>query len=665
MMSTNLPSLRSESFFEIGRVIRRDAGLLLEQWAHRAAQEQPQAARVHHDTLLDHIGSLLHVLGQGLEESLDLDACPHCVPADAHGEQRWENGWSLSEVVGDYGILRRVLLEHLEEALGRPLAFREAAAVGMALDDAIASSVAAYVRHRDAHLERVEAERARQERQSKENDLRWGQIVQHAGWGIALLGPEEDLLQIVNPACARMHGYVPEELIGRPFGELVAPECQADLTKHLHTVQPQGPYGFEAIHRRRDGSHFPVLAQVTVVRDEARKVILRAVNLQDITAPKRVEQSLREQTEALRSSDRRKNDFLAMLAHELRNPLAPILHAVEALRLQGPAEPSLEQARGVIERQARQMARLVDDLLDMARIAQGKLELRRSRFDLAQVVGEAVQTTAPLFEAQGHRLDVHLPERPLPLEADLARVVQILVNLLSNAAKYTDRGGKVHLSAAQEDSQVVVRVRDNGIGIEREMLGRVFDLFTQVDRSLDRAQGGLGIGLTLVRQLVDLHGGSVAVHSEGPGKGSEFIVRLPMTEDAALPATQDAPAPAAKGRHVLIIEDNADARSSLATLLTLLGHRVETAATGMDGVARALAVRPEVALIDLGLPGVDGCEVARRLRAVLGQGVRLIALTGHAQEEDRRRTQEAGFDAHLVKPVEVEELNRVLGADRG
>jgi CheY-like chemotaxis protein/two-component sensor histidine kinase len=308
------------------------------------------------------------------------------------------------------------------------------------------------------------------------------------------------------------------------------------------------------------------------------------------------------------------------------------------------------------------MVRLVDDLLDLTRIAQGKVELRRTAFDLATAVAEAIQTTSPLFEAQGHRLEVHLPSEPLRLEADQARVVQVLVNLLNNAAKYTDRGGQVSLTGAREGGEVVVRVRDNGVGIEPDMLGKVFDLFTQVGRSVHRAQGGLGIGLPLVRQLVELHAGRVTAHSEGAGKGSEFAVYLPAP---VAPAPEPGPAPAARkaggpSRHVLIIEDNADARATLQTLLALLGHRVETAGTGTEGVERAVATRPEVVLIDIGLPVLDGYEVARRLRAALGEGVLLAALTGHALDEDRQRTRAAGFNAHLAKPVEVEELNLLL-----
>ncbi len=383
------------------------------------------------------------------------------------------------------------------------------------------------------------------------------------------------------------------------------------------------------------------------------------------------ESSLREQTASLKEVDQRKNDFLAILAHELRNPLAPILTSIEMFRLIGSGDVHLSRGREIVERQVKHMVRLIDDLLDLTRIAQGKLELRRTRFELVQAVNQAVQTVRPLFDSQGHQLSVELPDEPIPLEADQARMVQVLVNLLTNAAKYTDRGGRVTLTACREGDEAIVRVRDTGVGIETDMLARIFDLFTQVGRSLHRAQGGLGIGLTLVRQIVELHGGRVSVHSDGAGKGSEFTVRLPVAparaasaESAGALAELGVPQLAAPSCHILIIEDHADARETLSLLLQMLGHRTETASTGPDGVARALASRPQVVLIDLGLPGLDGFQVARQVRAALGEAVLLVALTGYAQEEDRQRTQDAGFNAHLPKPVELEELNRVLASVR-
>ena len=524
-MNLDPRTLRSEQHIQVGRLIQRDAGILIERWTERAVQEQPNAARAHHGALLDHLPRFLYSLGESLAESLHANAKPHDAPAREHGEQRWEAGWSLPELVRDYQILRLVVFEYLDEKLDRPLFFREAMAIGLALDEAITASVTAYVHQRETFL--------------------------------------------------------------------------------------------------------------------------------------------REKTDALQTADQRKNEFLAMLAHELRNPLAPILTSIEMLRLLGPAESNMGQACDIIDRQVRHMVHLIDDLLDLTRIARGKLRLQRTRFDLRKAVHQAVQTARPLIDSQAHQLSVQLPDEPIVLEGDESRVVQVLTNLLGNAAKYTEGGGQISLTAAREGAEAVLGVRDNGIGIEPEMRERIFDLFTQVGGSLHRSQGGLGIGLTLVRQLVELHGGRVSVHSEGTGKGSEFVVRLPLAPAAALPpAVPDVPPPAVPACHVLIIEDNADARETLATLLQLLGHRTETAATGADGVRCALACRPDVVLIDLGLPVLDGFEVARQIRAALGDAVLLVALTGHALEEDRRRATEAGFNAHLPKPVDMDELNRVLAGGK-
>jgi signal transduction histidine kinase len=387
--------LRTERHGHIGRILRRDVNILIERWSYRAANEQPQAARVHSSTLQDDLPSFLVTLGESLAESHGPNGTPHCEPARAHGEQRWEDGWSLTEVVRDYQILRLVIFDHLEHTLDRPLNAHETQAIGLALDEAISASVAAYVRQRDVHT-------------------------------------------------------------------------------------------------------------------------------------RNIEESLRQQTAELLEADRRKNEFLAVLAHELRNPLAPILNSVEVLRLLGPMDKHIVHAREIVERQVKQMVRLVDDLLDVTRISQGKIELRRTTFDVAVAIGQAVQTTKPLFESQQHKLSIHLPPQPISIEGDQDRVVQVLVNLLNNAAKYTDPSGHIEIAAIRDGDEAVIRIRDDGIGIESEMLARVFDLFTQVGRSVGRAQGGLGIGLTLVRQLVELHRGAVTVRSDGPGTGSEFEIRLPI-----------------------------------------------------------------------------------------------------------------------------------------
>jgi PAS domain S-box-containing protein len=669
-MTVDPQVLRAERHLSVAEVIRRDAAKLIERWAERSVLEQPRAARLHHQTLLDHLPRFLRALSHALAHSEPADTLEPRLPALQHGAQRWAEGWSLPELIKDYQILRLVVLEHLEKTLGWPIELRALQAIGLALDEAIATSVAAFIAHGDEYVRRLQSERAEHRRLAEEARLAWERVFHHAGWGIALTGPNDDLLHTVNPAFARLHGYDASDLVNRPLSMLLAPESQTALAAHLAVADREGHHRFESVQVRRDSTRFPALAHISVIPDVNGRIRHRAFSFEDITGRKQLEQSLRDRAEVLRdraemlrNADRRKNEFLAMLAHELRNPLAPIQNAVEMLRLLS-ADPGVSEAREVVERQLKQMVRLVEDLLDATRIAEGKLTLRRSVFDLAQAVGQAVQTVGPLYEVMGHRLSVSLPDEPLRLEADEARIVQVLVNLLNNAGKYSERSGQIELTVRRELGEVVVRVRDQGVGIDPEMLPRVFDLFAQADQNRHRSRGGLGIGLTLVRQLVELHGGSVSAHSEGAGQGSEFVVRLPCLAPAAptVPSQVEVPL-ATAGRHILIVEDNADARDMLAKLLSLLGHRVEVAANGPDGVEKALALRPQVALIDLGLPGMDGVEVVRAVRAALGDAIRLVALTGHAGEENRRRALQAGFDAHLAKPVELDDLTKLLAAD--
>jgi signal transduction histidine kinase len=372
----------------------------------------------------------------------------------------------------------------------------------------------------------------------------------------------------------------------------------------------------------------------------------------------------------IQEADHRKDEFLAMLAHELRNPLAPIRNAVYVMRLLGSDRPEVERARDVIDRQLQHLARLVDDLLDVSRITRGKIQLQLESIDVAVAVANAVETTRPLIEARKHELILSLPQEPVRVRADLARLAQILANLLNNAAKYTEEGGRIWLTVEQEGSEVVFRVRDTGAGISPEMLSRVFDLFTQADQSLDRSQGGLGIGLTLVHRLVELHHGSVEGFSQGPGQGSEFIVRLPalggeLSQEMAGNGGATAPGTGTRCR-VLVVEDNIDAAECLALVVRLDGHEVRTVYDGLAALQVAEAFRPEIILLDLGLPKMDGYEVARRLRDQPGgNGLLLVAVTGHGQEEDRLRACQAGFDYHLIKPVDPEMLRRVIASRTG
>ena len=373
----------------------------------------------------------------------------------------------------------------------------------------------------------------------------------------------------------------------------------------------------------------------------------------------------------LREADRQKDAFLAMLAHELRNPLAPVLNATQVLRLREPADPVVAQQRDVIDRQVAQMRRLLDDLLDAARISRGTIQVRKEPTDLRAALETAVEAVRPLIEGKGHHLRVELPADPLVLEGDVTRLTQVFSNLLNNACKYTDPGGTITLTAVHEEDEVVVRVRDTGVGMPPEMLERAFDLFTQADQTPDRVQGGLGIGLTLVKRLVAMHGGTVAAESAGPGQGSQFVVRLPLMP-AGTPVPAAGKAPAGKragksvakrgGRRVLVVDDNTDSAESLALLLGLWQHQVKTAPDGPTALVLAAEFRPDVIILDIGLPKMNGYQVARELRKLPGLSKAvLVALSGYGQEDDRRQSKEAGFARHLMKPVDPEELKRVLG----
>jgi signal transduction histidine kinase/DNA-binding response OmpR family regulator len=373
----------------------------------------------------------------------------------------------------------------------------------------------------------------------------------------------------------------------------------------------------------------------------------------------------------VQEADRRKNEFLSMLAHELRNPLAPIRNGVHILQAVNVADPQVREVRDMIGRQVRHLVRLVDDLLDISRITRGKIRLQSEPVDLSAVIASAVETCCPLIDDRRHRLAVSMPPVPLRVTGDAVRLTQVVGNLLNNAAKYTPEGGRIWVSAGREGDQAILRVRDSGMGIPAGMAGSIFDLFTQVNNSLDRGQGGLGIGLTLVRRLVELHRGTVEAHSEGPDRGSEFVVRLPLLgvagdewrvageeSGASAPATLHPPPTT---RRVLVVDDNRDAAESLALLLEVAGHATRVSHDGPTALTTAAEFQPDAVLLDIGLPGMDGYEVARRLRAApTTRRALLVALTGYGQIEDQRRAREAGFDHHLVKPADLEALAALL-----
>jgi PAS domain S-box-containing protein len=447
----------------------------------------------------------------------------------------------------------------------------------------------------------------------------------------------------VNEAAVRHSGYTRDEMVGRTKPELGFWVTAGERDRLLETLRQDGrARDFEVTFKTRGGERRQLLVNSEIISYGGEPAVL-SVSL-DITDRKQVEQA--------------KDEFLAMLGHELRNPLGTIASALGVLARVLPAEqrPMLE----IIDRQTDQLTRLVDDLMDVARLTAGKLELRRHTVDLRDLAQRCVDAAAG--RTAGHRVRVDGPS--LSVVGDPVRLEQIVRNLLDNALKYTPAGGDVRVGLRAVDGLAVLSVRDTGEGIAAELLPRIFDLFVQQPQPLARSRGGLGLGLALVKRLVELHGGSVAAHSEGPGQGSEFTVRLPLA--TAAPSADDAPKPAARSggrrRRVLVVEDNRDARESLRLLLELAGHDVETSEDGPDGLDKLRVFRPEVALIDVGLPGLDGYAMARMVRKTGDpSAVRLIALTGYGQPEDRRRALDAGFDVHVTKPIDPDRLEELLG----
>jgi signal transduction histidine kinase/ActR/RegA family two-component response regulator len=422
---------------------------------------------------------------------------------------------------------------------------------------------------------------------------------------------------------------------------------------------------------KKDGTLLNVSLTVSPVKDLNGTIVGASKIARDITQRKRMEAALRQEIAireraeaALLEADRRKDEFLALLAHELRNPLAPIRYALAGNKKAGRTPEQRKRAEEIIERQVTHMSRLLDDLLDISRITRGALELKKNPTELTLAVGTAIETARPFLDAKHHSLSLDLPKTPVHLQADPVRLAQAFSNLLINAAKYTDPGGHIQLVAAHAGHEVVVTIRDNGIGISADMMPRLFTLFSQAQAALERAEGGLGIGLSLVRGVVTLHGGSVEARSDGPGTGSEFIVRLPVGTPPAgvtdIGTTAESVLPGA-GLKILVVDDNRDAADAFASLLELSGHHVQTAYTGRHALDLAETFRPHAVLLDIGLPDFSGYELAATIReSPWGRGVMLIAVTGWGQDEDRRRALEAGCDHHLTKPIAPETVESLL-----
>ncbi len=469
--------------------------------------------------------------------------------------------------------------------------------------------------------------------------------------------------KFVNKAYAERFGLTPEDCVGKRVADIVGEEAYASLRERIETVLRGQPVEFEgAIPYAIIGEHF-VHCSYAPELDAAGNVVGFVGAVTDITERKRAEEALRESEGRLKEADRRKDEFLATLAHELRNPLAPLSNALQVMKLKRNDAEAIERCRAIMERQLGHMVRLIDDLLDVSRISRGKIELRKQRIELAKIVQQAVETNRPLIEASGQELVIALPPQPVYIDADAARLAQVVGNLLNNACKFTPHRGRLWLVLEADGGEAVIRVRDTGVGIAADQFERIFEMFTQLDTSLGRPQSGLGIGLTLVKNLTEMHGGTVEVRSAGIGQGSEFAVRLPLPAAAEphAPKAQANETATAPARRVLVVDDNTDAADSLASLLELTGHETRVAYDGLEALQAAAAFKPDVALLDIGLPKLSGYEVARRIREQRwSKGMVLVALTGWGQDHDRQKSKEAGFDEHLIKPVDPAALMRLF-----
>jgi PAS domain S-box-containing protein len=542
-------------------------------------------------------------------------------------------------------------------------------------DDPYRSHLSELAEHLGLAQARIEAFRIRALVESERNNL----LLQSPVGTALLIGPQH-IFQLANPLYCQLVGRSESELVGKTYGQAFPELAGTPLPEILDRVYQSGtPFvasEYEVpIDRRGDGVLDDCVVKFSLepLRDVGGEVYGMMAIAVDITEQVRARQVIEKAhnervklLEDLEAASRAKDEFLAMLGHELRNPLAPIVTALALMKLRSGNQAGREQQ--IIERQVSHLIRLVDDLLDVSKITRGKVILKKESVPLAEVLAKAVEMASFLFEQRSHQLVIDAPSETVRWEGDPVRLAQVVANLLTNAARYTAVGGSIRLSAYREGSELLIAVKDNGMGIPKEMLPRIFDLFVQGKRSADRAEGGLGLGLTLVKTLVALHGGTVEAHSEGVGRGSEFIVRLPAATPESAAGAVPPPElplpplpPAAHPQRVLVVDDNADAAELLGEALLALGHEVRIANDPLAALTLLAQFRPAVAVLDIGLPVMDGYELAQRIRErPEASGCRLIAVTGYGQEHDRLRSEQAGFETHLVKPIHIEQLVQLI-----
>lgn len=595
-------------------------------------------------------------------------------------------GWSLEDALNQsldrvFPIINEVTRQPVENPAMRAL--REGVVVGLAnhtvllrkdgsecpIDDS-----AAPIRNEQGHISGcvlifrdVTAQRLVE--QEKANQLHTARLLASIveSSNDAIIGKSLDgVIQSWNAAAERLFGYTAAEAVGRHISLVIPPDRLAEeeeIIANLRAGRRIEHYETERV--RSDGQRITVSLTISPIKDESGNVTGASKIVRDVTDRRRLEDDLRRLAADLSKNDRRKNEFLATLAHELRNPLAPMSNMLEVVKRADGDGQVLKQAHDTIERQLGQMVRLVDDLLDLNRITHDRLELRRSEVELSSVIQQGVEVARPLIDAAGQELTIDLPDKPVYLNADRARLAQVFGNLLNNSCKYTRPNGKISLTVKLVGDEAVVTVKDNGAGIPPDKLDSIFDMFMQVDRTAERSQGGLGIGLTLVKRLAEMHGGTIAAKSAGEGQGSEFVLTLPVLRKPveAAPAASQAGMESPPMRRILIVDDNKDSAESLALLLQITGNQTYMAHDGEEAVGAAEKYRPEVVLLDIGLPKLDGHEVCRRVREKpWGKDIVIIALTGWGHEDDRRKSEAAGFNGHLVKPVDYDTLLALLDA---